>query len=99
AIWVLGRWARASLARERWARAATEMTDAAWWPPDEASRKSRRPRLLLHDTLRLPCAWGVWRPTILLPRDVAAWPEEERRMVLRHELSHLQRRDPLWQLV
>lgn len=42
-----------------------------------------------------PLVWGYVRPTILLPHDAAQWDFERRRLVLLHELAHVQRRD-LW---
>jgi TonB family protein len=42
--------------------------------------------------------WGAWRPAILVPRGAAAWPRERVRLVLAHELAHVQRRDWLVQL-
>lgn len=38
-------------------------------------------------------AWGLWRPTILLPAAAGEWPEELRRSILLHELAHLKRHD------
>jgi Tol biopolymer transport system component len=43
--------------------------------------------------------WGLRHPTILLPTDAASWPEERRRVVLLHELAHIQRADCLTQLL
>ena len=43
----------------------------------------------------MPMAWGLFRPTILLPACSATWPEERRRAVLCHELAHAKRRDGL----
>ncbi|HMX26536.1 MAG TPA: M56 family metallopeptidase, partial [Blastocatellia bacterium] len=41
-----------------------------------------------------PVLLGVWRPMILLPADIADWTTaEERRVMLRHELAHVERRD------
>src|SRR5690606_25873985 len=45
----------------------------------------------------IPCAWGLWRPTILMPASAAAWPREHQRLALAHEFAHLRRGDPWWQ--
>lgn len=51
--------------------------------------------VLASAALRVPLACGVFRPRILLPADAASWPEDRLRMVLLHELAHVQRRDCL----
>jgi beta-lactamase regulating signal transducer with metallopeptidase domain len=43
----------------------------------------------------IPSATGLFRRTVLLPDEAAAWTEEQRRLVLLHELAHFQRAD-LW---
>jgi beta-lactamase regulating signal transducer with metallopeptidase domain/Tol biopolymer transport system component len=40
---------------------------------------------------------GIWRPMIILPESaLETFDEEERRLILAHELAHLKRRDLLW---
>lgn len=41
----------------------------------------------------MPMAFGLRRPTILIPACAQAWTEERRRMVLLHELAHVRRAD------
>lgn len=41
----------------------------------------------------MPMAVGLFRPAILLPADAAEWSSERRRLVLLHELAHVQRGD------
>lgn len=48
--------------------------------------------------LRGPVAAGVLRKVIFVPENWSAWNEADREIVLRHELSHHRRRDPLWRL-
>jgi hypothetical protein len=48
----------------------------------------------------VPVAFGIWRPTIVLP--AGFWDRfgrEEQEAMLAHELAHLAARDPLWQLL
>lgn len=47
----------------------------------------------------VPMAFGVLRPTLLLPSTICDWSPEKRRAVVLHELSHIARRDPLWQVL
>ena len=46
---------------------------------------------------RMPLAFGVRRPTVLLPASFPAWSAGRRRAVGLHELAHVARRDPLRQ--
>jgi TonB family protein len=46
----------------------------------------------------IPMVWGWTMPVILLPADSVDWPEDRRRLVLLHELAHVQRRDCLLQI-
>lgn len=55
-------------------------------------------RLLMADGC-MPMAWGILRPCVVLPKAAAEWSESQLRTVLMHELGHVARRDPLWQLV
>jgi beta-lactamase regulating signal transducer with metallopeptidase domain len=43
----------------------------------------------------IPSATGLFRKTVLLPDEAANWTDEQRRLVLLHELAHFQRAD-LW---
>jgi TonB family protein len=46
--------------------------------------------------LRQPVTFGVFRPVVLLPSDLAAHPAPIRQAVICHELMHVRRRDWLW---
>lgn len=41
----------------------------------------------------IPVTWGIARPVVLLPQESDEWPEDTRRLVLMHELAHIQRLD------
>lgn len=51
------------------------------------------------DKVAMPITWGILRPLILLPRRRSEWPPERMRLVLAHELIHVQQRDCLIQLL
>ncbi len=56
----------------------------------------RTPRLIVTDAIRAPALFGIIRPSILLPRELAATDDAASlKLILLHELAHLQRRD-LW---
>ena len=66
---------------------------------DEACRLAhvtRTPRLIVTDAIRAPSLFGVLRPAILLPKQVAAGNDVAAlKLILLHELAHLKRHD-LW---
>ena len=56
-------------------------------------------QLLSSPAINTPLTWGSVNPVILLPEDALDWPEEHRRVVLRHELAHVVRGDAFAQLL
>jgi beta-lactamase regulating signal transducer with metallopeptidase domain len=50
-----------------------------------------------HD-LAGPMAFGILRPTLVLPRGFSQFDESQQRAMLAHELAHLAGHDPAWQL-
>jgi VWFA-related protein len=59
----------------------------------------RRIDVLLHESIPAPMTCGVMRPAILLPLDAPAWPGDELRRAMVHELQHIRRGDWLTQCV
>jgi TonB family protein len=51
------------------------------------------------DAISVPETFGLRRPVILLPVEAAEWTEERLRVVLAHELTHIERHDWLAQIV
>jgi TonB family protein len=59
----------------------------------------RRPVTLLQsDHPSLLVTWGFRRPNVILPRSARDWSDERIRVVLLHELAHIQRGDWLTQM-
>ncbi len=56
-------------------------------------------RLLRSDRTSMPVVCGILRPAVLLPAEAEGWTEEQRRLVLLHELTHVARRDCLTQMI
>ena len=50
----------------------------------------------ISDNLESPVTIGIFRPTVVVPKEVSDWKSSEMRMALRHELTHVCRRDVLW---
>ena len=64
-----------------------------------AEYRVHAPVLLLEaDRPLLPVTWGHRQPKVLLPPAARQWSEERIRIVLRHELAHVSRRDWLVQV-
>lgn len=99
---VLGRSLLGAVAVRRVARASRRVREGPI--AVEAERLAREagvpvPRLFLAPDPVMPMAWGVLSPAIALPASAEAWSTLRLRAVLRHELAHLRRRDPLTQWV
>ncbi len=63
------------------------------------ARVNKPVRLYSSSVVSTPLTWGSRVPVVLLPEDALEWPEEHRRIVLRHELAHIARGDSFTQLV
>jgi TonB family protein len=73
------------LASGSWAAMANEIAGARGL--------KRRVSLLQSDRATLLVTWGFLHPRILLPAGAEAWSEERIRIVLEHEIAHIQRGD------
>src|SRR5262249_14990080 len=65
----------------------------------ELMRVGRRPKLYRSRDQIMPVAFGILDGTIVIPAIADTWPEERRRAVLLHEMSHLIRNDCLTQIM
>jgi beta-lactamase regulating signal transducer with metallopeptidase domain/HEAT repeat protein len=86
-----------TLAARRLVRGARPLDDARWngLLCDVADRLGLAglPRLLASERVVVPFAFGVVRPTIVLPATAEEWTDERRGQVLVHEIAHVRRRD------
>ena len=84
-----------------WTRRAEPVRDEAWTAlARDISWELylKKPvRLVWSDRAAMPMAWGFFRPIVLLPRSASEWTSERRRVVLLHEMAHIQRGDNLTQ--
>ena len=87
------------LALRNWMRDSHVLGDAVLQKvlSDSAALLSIRsvPELRIQSGLSSPVVAGLFRPVILLPEHARQWSEETCKMVILHELGHLQRKD-LW---
>lgn len=102
-VLVLFRLVRAQRRLRITANRARMITDGSWRRLTNQIGKeiglSRPVRLLQSDRATIPMTWGLFEPTILLPADTDQWSAPRRRIVLMHELAHVQRRDGVWLLL
>jgi len=87
-----------SAGRLAWVAIGAEpVEDARWGQLADEVRRSlgirRSVRLLQNRTVPFLGTWGILVPRVLLPRDAESWPDDRIRMVLAHELAHIQRHD------
>ena len=85
----------------RLARQAAHLEDDGWGTllsECSADMGIARPvRLLQTRECRMPMAFGIRRPAILIPAIAGTWSVDRRRAVMLHELAHVARRDCLAQ--
>lgn len=55
----------------------------------------RSVRVRCSPTVQVPMVWGLWSPTILLPKAAVDWPKDRMKSVLLHEFAHVKRRDDI----
>ena len=84
-------------------RRTARIVDAPWLPlAVELANElgvARRLTFVESRTASMPMAWGILRPSVLMPADAVRWPVERLRIVLLHELAHVKRRDCLTNVV
>jgi len=79
------------LLEQNWMRAVLEIS--------KRSKIARPVRVLqCGNQAVMPLTWGIFRPIIILPAIAREWPEDRRRIVIGHELSHVARGDWLVQV-
>ncbi|MCA9067583.1 MAG: M56 family metallopeptidase [Planctomycetaceae bacterium] len=105
-LWLIGlgysltifivRWYQA----HRFLKTCEPIQDTAFW--DKILRDSQDfheletlPRLYVSPSLQSPFCWQVHRPYIVIPEFLLDFDPDELRLVLRHELEHLQTGHPL----
>jgi beta-lactamase regulating signal transducer with metallopeptidase domain len=99
----LGRYGVAVLHVRLIARRAHPVTDGPWMDRVREAAgvlgMTEPVRLLRAEGAAMPMTWGILRPVVLVPAEADGWTAERARVVLLHEMSHVARRDCLWQTV
>jgi beta-lactamase regulating signal transducer with metallopeptidase domain len=95
---LLARVAASQLRARRFVRRALPVDRTAWI--EAANASTERPvEIRASSELDSPAVAGLFRPTIVVPRDALDWPAERCRLVVVHELAHVRRRDVLAQAI
>ena len=92
-------WLTISFGRLRRLRRLGEPASASEDHEQLAGVIGTRPEIRYVPDLRQPVTFGLLRPVVLLPSELAAAPEDVQRAVLAHELFHVKRRDWSWLVV
>lgn len=101
AVFVLGQLALGLVSIYRITRRA-EPFDTTAFSVDELAGElavSQKVRLVCSGRIQVPMVWGLMQSTVLLPEEAQSWSAQRLRVVLLHELAHVQRRDYLVHLV
>ena len=88
--WLMWHSMRATAPSALWLEERNTIAASMGLKPVVSILETRHPALLV--------TWGAWRPVILLPRGASKWSRDRVRLVLAHELAHVERRDWLVQL-
>jgi beta-lactamase regulating signal transducer with metallopeptidase domain len=87
----------AALAVRRIVNHARPLDTTDWlnplWEVADRLALDQPPRLLRSEDAKMPCACGLFTPTIVLPAECDSWSLDRRRAVLLHELAHVRRHD------
>lgn len=102
-VWLIGvavflaRFVLRAAAMELAVRRAQPLSESGWLriAKKAACRLGIRSAVELRrwESARMPAAWGVFRPVILLPGDFSDWSDARCRSVIAHEMAHVARRD------
>ena len=85
------------LSIQRTRRNSEKVLDARWQKLLDDLRSEmgirRKVELRTSAVVQSAITWGLVRPTILIPTNAFQWTDGQRRIVLRHELTHILRHD------
>lgn len=98
ALVLLARLGIGMIAASRMARRAHATADPEWTRAFGALAGTLPVVLRYCGDSTMPMTVGPLHPVILVPRESERWGEDERRLVLLHELAHVRRRDCLTQI-
>jgi beta-lactamase regulating signal transducer with metallopeptidase domain/uncharacterized GH25 family protein/thiol-disulfide isomerase/thioredoxin len=109
AVWISGslvallRLLRQIVAMKHCVRRASENNNAAWLGMRDVAARLLGVRVTValksHADALSPMVAGLMTPVVLLPSDANTWSPERRKLVLLHELAHIQRHDVLTQMM
>lgn len=109
AIWATGvglllaKWFQAIRSARRIVNGADIEYDRAWLSVLESACEQiglrKNVRLLRSQKVKVPIAWGFFRPAVIIPLSSVRWDDDRRKAVLLHELAHIKRNDAWTQVL
>ncbi|UCE22523.1 MAG: M56 family metallopeptidase [Candidatus Aminicenantes bacterium] len=99
AVWVFWGWLSVFLRCQRAVPVKDKNIHSIFQALKKECRIHKEISLLSNPLIRMPMTFGLFRPSIYLPKNASSWPSERLRLVFLHELAHIKRKDNAVRLI